>query len=238
MSKWNKRKAKVIGLIKFIYSGATLKYSPLNFNRLLVETSRLGINKIHVGCGGLILKNWLNITYDPREVYGTIKNTGNNAFLLNWNINNGIPVQDQTVDLIAAAHFIEHIDLNECLEFCQKSFKVLRPGGIIRLSCPDLEIYAWNYINGDMKFFNNLEIKKACTYKSAVTPSQIFAAKAYDSGGAHKWFHDFSSLENVLKRVGFSEIRKVGRLEGLMPELEQLELPQREIETVYVEAIK
>jgi hypothetical protein len=109
---------------------------------------------------------------------------------------------------------------------------------VIRFSCPDLETYARNYVHGNDQFFNNQEIKGACAYNDAQTPSQIFAAKAYDSNGAHKWFHDFSSLKNLLERSGFVNVRKVARLEGKTPDLELLELPQREIESVYVEAEK
>ena len=42
----------------------------------------------------------------------------------------------------------------------------------------------------------------------------------------------------VLERAGFVNVRKVKRLEGRTPNLEELELSQREIETVYVEADK
>ena len=139
---------------------------------------------------------------------------------------------------IAGAHFIEHLDLNHCIQFCKEALKVLKSGGIIRLSCPDLEIYARNYIAGNKAFFEHEEIKRACVFQTAQTPSQIFAAKAYDSGGAHKWFHDFSSLQNALQQAGFKNVRKLTRLEGQMPDLELLELPGREVETLYVEAQK
>ena len=143
-----------------------------------------------------------------------------------------------SVSFVAGSHFIEHLDLNQSVKFCKEAHNVLKSGGTIRLSCPDLEIYASKYISKDNAFFKNEEIKKACTFKTAETPSQIFAAKAYDSGGAHKWFHDFSSLKNVLERAGFTGIRKLKRLEGETPDLELLEPAQREIETLYVEANK
>ena len=157
---------------------------------------------------------------------------------MNYNLLKPWPWPRNSISVIAGSHFIEHLDLNQCIKFCKEAFNVLKSGGTIRLSCPDLEIYALKYTSNDNGFFKHEEIKKACAFKAAETPSQIFAAKAYDSGGAHKWFHDFSSLKNVLERAGFGSVRKVGRLEGNTPDLELLEPAPREIETLYVEAIK
>lgn len=238
MSKLDKRKAKAIGALNYTYSLLSGRYSNQNFNRLINQTSLFGINKVHVGCGLCYLPGWLNVEFDKRKLYGALNKLSENTYLLNIDIIKGFPCRRNSIDFIAAAHFIEHLDLNQGLEFCKNAYKVMVSGGIIRISCPNLEIYARNYIENNKHFFNDQEIKKACAFKQAETPSQIFAAKAYDSGGAHKWFHDFSSLENILRRAGFLKIRKVGRLEGLMPELERLEIPQREIETVYVEATK
>ena len=77
-----------------------------------------------------------------------------------------------------------------------------------------------------------------CAYKQAETPGEILAAKAYDSGGSHKWFYDFDSLKHILKLAGFDEIQRCQRLEGKLPDLNDIELAQRELETVYVEAVK
>lgn len=237
MNKTKKRLAKIRGIFNLSLSFATLKYSKRNQKYLAKRISEIKLNKLHVGCGNILLDDWLNITFDPKEIYGVIENRAN-KHLLNINITKGFPCSSDSIDTIAAAHFIEHIDLNDCIKFCSEAFRVLRKGGVIRLSCPDLEIYARNYVNGNMGFYKNEEITRACTFKSATTPGQIFAAKAYDSGGAHKWFHDFSSLEKVLSESGFYKVKKCTRLQSTIPEVGKFELPGREIETLYVEAIK
>ena len=67
---------------------------------------------------------------------------------------------------------------------------------------------------------------------------EIFIAKAYDSGGSHKWFYDFDSLKHILESAGFTQVKKCGRLEGAVPDLEMIEPLGRELETLYVEAVK
>ncbi len=237
MSKWPKRVHKIKGFLKYANSLALLRYTALNDRRLKKFFTDNPVERLHVGCGLCVLPGWCNVLYDRNQEYGRVKSL-NGAWWLNYNLLKPWPWPENSVRFVAGAHFIEHLDINQCLKFCRGAFKVLKPGGVIRLSCPDLEIYARHYVQGNEKFFADQEIRKACAYNDAQTPSQIFAAKAYDNNGAHKWFHDFSSLKNILQRVGFVNIQKVARLEGKTPDLPLLEIPQREIETVYVEAEK
>ena len=237
MKRWRKRLYKIRGFFNYAYSLLLLRYTPLNYFRLKIFFKSYLVNRLHVGCGLELLDGWCNVLYERNMEYGQLKKVDGRD-VLNYNLLKPWPWPENSVSFIAGGHFIEHLDLNQCIRFSKEAGRVLKSGGIIRLSCPDLEIYARNYIEGNKEFFKNEEIRKACACKSAETPSQIFAAKAYDSGGTHKWFHDYSSLKSVLQRVGFVNIRKVNRLEGQTPDLEKLELPQREIETVYIEAGK
>lgn len=237
MSKWTKRIYKLKGFANYTKSVALLRYTKLNQGKLIAHFKAFPTDRLHVGCGLTLLEGWCNVLYEPRQEYGWPR-FHKGALILNYNLLKPWPWPKDSVQFVAGAHFIEHIDLNHCLYFVKEAFKVLKSGGVIRLSCPDLETYARNYIEGNAKFYENPYIKGACTFKAAVTPSQIFAAKAYDSGGAHKWFHDYSSLKFVLEQVGFMNILKLKRLEGQTPNLEELELSEREIETVYVEAVK
>ena len=139
---------------------------------------------------------------------------------------------------MAGSHIIEHLDLNHGIKLVAQAYRSLKNGGVIRLSCPDLETYARHYLDHDEVFFNHPLIREWCAFKTSQTHGQIFIAKAYDSGGAHKWFYDYDSLKDILERAGFVDIKRVGRLQGVTPDLQVLEPAGRELETVYVEAIK
>lgn len=235
--KWQKRLMKIKGSLIFLFSYLSLRYTKWNTARLRDEIVHRGIRRLHVGCGLVLLKDWLNVLYEPRQEYGRIKEL-DGRLRLNFNLLKTWPVNDNTIDFIAGSHFIEHLDLNAGIAFLKESFRVMKPGGVIRLSCPDLEIYAKNYVDRNMVFFDNALIREWCAFSRADTPGEILAAKAYDSGGSHKWFYDFDSLKHILSLAGFQEIRKCGRLEGKTPDLDAIELAQRELETVYVEAVK
>jgi predicted SAM-dependent methyltransferase len=234
---WKKRGMKIRGLVNQAFSGISLRYTPLHASFLKKDIQTANINKLHVGCGNVILDGWLNIFLDHREEYGRLIKEGQ-AFKLNYNLLKPWPVDNQAIRFISGSHFIEHLDLNDGIKFLKEAYRVMQSGGIIRLSCPDLEIYARHYVNGNKEFFNHPLIREWCTFKNAQTPGEIFIAKAYDSGLSHRWFYDLDSLKHILELTGFKNIRRCQRLEGQMLELARLEPKERELETLYVEATK
>ena len=228
---------KLRGLFCQAVSYLLLRHTPWNRGRIQRNIISQKIDRLHVGCGDILLKGWLNIRYEKREEYGRLKEI-NGALYLNYNLLKPWPVNGESVRFVAGSHFIEHLDLNDGIKFLTAAYKVLQKRGVIRLSCPDLELYARHYVSDNRGFFENKWIREWCVFKKAQTPGEIFIAKAYDSGGSHKWFYDFDSLKHILEAAGFKEIRKTTRLQGKTPDLEKLELPERELETVYVEGIK
>lgn len=228
---------KIRGFFNLVFSFLLLRYSSWNAARLRDEAKKKSIDKLHVGCGDVYLDGWLNILFETREEYGRIKSE-NGAFVLNYNLLKPWPVNDDTVEFIAGSHFIEHLDLNKGIQFLKEGYRVLKKGGSIRLSCPDLELYARHYVANNKEFFQNKWIREWCAFQNAKTPGEIFISKAYDSGCNHKWFYDFESLRHILELAGFCEVKRCQRLEGRIPDLEALEPADREQETLFVEAVK
>lgn len=228
---------KLKGAAKLAYSAILLRYTRGNTKRLKKEARSLNIDRLHVGCGNILLPGWLNILFEKREEYGRIIHR-NGTLFLNYNLLKEWPFVESSVSYITGSHFIEHLDLNQGMRFTRECFRILKKGGVIRLSCPDLEVYATNYVKRNRAFFDNPLIREWCCFKNAVTFGEIFIAKAYDSGGSHKWFYDFESLKHILETAGFKNVKRVGRLEGQTPDLEKIEPDRRELETVYVEAVK
>ena len=234
---YRKRIMKLKGFFKRAYSFFCLRFTLLNRYFLQRQTRKHQIDRLHIGCGNILIPGWLNMTYEPREEYGCIKKM-NGALWLNYKLPNRLPVGDESIRFIAGSHFIEHLDLNEGLKFFQEAFRVMKKGGAIHISCPSLDVYVQHYTARNKSFFEHPLIREACTFKNAATFGEIFIAKAYDSGGAHKWFYDFESLKHVMEAAGFRNVRGVKRLESRIPDIERIELLEREIETLYDEGEK
>ena len=78
------------------------------------------------------LKEWTNLKFSvlPQPDDGTIRH---------YDIRQPLPFPEDTFDSAYALHIIEHLTPEEGGEFVAEVFRVLRPGGIFRVSTPDLE---------------------------------------------------------------------------------------------------
>jgi SAM-dependent methyltransferase len=77
------------------------------------------------------LKEWTNLKFSvlPRPEDGTFRH---------YDIRRPLPFPEDTFDSVYALHIIEHLTPEEGREFVPEVFRVLRPGGIFRVSTPDL----------------------------------------------------------------------------------------------------
>ena len=78
------------------------------------------------------LKEWTNLKFSvlPHPEGGAIRH---------HDICRPLPFPEDTFDAVYALHIIEHLTPEEGQEFVAEVFRVLRPGGIFRVSTPDLE---------------------------------------------------------------------------------------------------
>ena len=95
-------------------------------HRSIVEVDPLCL---HIGSGLAHLDGWLNV--DLRSLPGVD---------IAMDVTRRFPFDG--VDSIYAEHFIEHLAVDEALEFLENSWRALAPGGKIRLSTPNLE-WVW-----------------------------------------------------------------------------------------------
>ena len=69
-------------------------------------------------------------------------------FTLRHNASSAYPFPDQSFRHIFSEHFIEHVGPGEATAALRELWRLLEPGGTIRLSTPDLAIYARGYVEG------------------------------------------------------------------------------------------
>jgi len=203
------------------------------------KIEKRGFRRLNLGCGPKGVRNWLNIGLFPNFIYPyglIIKDESVNY--LNYDLSLGIPAKSNYLDSIYSSHFIEHLDLKQGIKFFKEAHRILKKGGIIRTSCPDLEKYATKYVKKDKDFYNNSYIKKFCYYPEAKTPGEIFIAKAYDGINKHVWFYDAESLTHLMQEAGFKKIEKKESQQNQIKDIKEIEPKYRAIESLYMEAEK
>jgi ubiquinone/menaquinone biosynthesis C-methylase UbiE len=94
-----------------------------------------GVKYVNLGCGSRFHKEWTNVDM-----------VSAGPEVIQHNIIGGLPFRDATVDVIYHSHVLEHLPKSKAPGFIQECYRVLKPGGIIRVVVPDLEQIAREYI--------------------------------------------------------------------------------------------
>lgn len=140
-----------------------------------------GAGRIHLGSGRVHLDGWLNV--DMQALPGV-------DYVLD--ATEGLPFRD--VEALFAEHFLEHLHLADAVEFLLDVHRILRPGGVLRLSTPNLE-WVW-----------------ATHHPGAGADPELQALSAlHINRGFHGWGHHFlwnrALLGRALAACGFTDLR-------------------------------
>lgn len=84
--------------------------------------------KLNVGCGTRFSPEWTNIDFHSEDRH-----------VQRVNLMRGIPFADGTFQAVYSSHVLEHFDRKQGKTLLKESFRVLQPGGILRVAVPDLE---------------------------------------------------------------------------------------------------
>ncbi len=170
--------------------------------------------KLNCGGGMNVKAGWINIDLTKESD-------------LRLDLRKPLPFEDASVVEIYSEHFLEHLRYPEEAEtFLKESFRVLVPGGVIRLRVPDTTIFLKAYLDGDKRFFDiNAEFWRPDDCKTLMQCLNVHMREG------HNYCYDFETLSLVLSNIGFCSIEK-GDFE---PELDS---EARRHETLYVNARK
>lgn len=90
---------------------------------------------VNLGCGRRRHPDWTNCDLVP-----------DGPDVLPVDITRGLPFDAATCDAVYASHVLEHVAVGEARRFVAEIFRVLTPGGVVRLVVPDLEGIARAYV--------------------------------------------------------------------------------------------
>lgn len=188
---------------------------------------------LHLGCGGSIKPGWLNV-----DRYHADADTYLDA-------RNPFPFADDTFSYIFTEHMIEHLEIDNIQGFLSEMLRVLRTGGVCRISCPSLELYTKYYIERDQAFFD--QVMQGIEHKRRKRPELAWVVRTHGSAfmtgivkhfHGHRWMYDFETLEACLREVGFRNITRQACRVSDTAKLADVDNPDRAFETLYVEASK
>ena len=133
-----------------------------------------GPHTLNLGGGGVLSDRWLTADVTPRA----------DVFM---DITKPLPLPDKIVDAVYSEEAIEHIERQAARKMLAECFRVLKPGGTLRLTTPSLDYFAKRVLSDSAE---------------AEEINDIF----YRHG--HQFIYSEAVLRRTLSEAGFINIRQ------------------------------
>lgn len=149
-----------------------------------------------------------------------------------------LPFDDDSLDWVYAEHLIEHVPLPIAVRWLKEVRRVLAPGGLLRLTTPDLAVYVEGYGGGG--FFAKHRRRLAMVRVGSPMPARrAFMINQIFYHFGHRWIYDADELRFVLGEAGFDaeQITLCGFRTGTRPDVADLDTSMRSDESIYIEAV-
>lgn len=140
------------------------------------------------------------------------------------------PFADGAFDGIYTEHCLEHIPFESFRANCREFFRLLAPGGTVRIIMPDGEIYLDIYQERKMGGTRRMPYEESY-------PTPMARINGLFRNHGHLFIYDFETVRVVLESCGFVAITKESFGKGRNPSL-LIDTERRAFESLYVEAVK
>lgn len=191
------------------------------------------IPKLHIGASNHVLEGWLNTDLSPQ----------NGVMFLD--ATKSYPFRDGAFAYVYSEHMIEHVPYEGGQIMLQECYRVLRPGGIIRIVTPNLASILGLYSDAlSVQQREYLNWMSRTFTPRAPEKSAVFVINAFFRLWGHQFIYDEAGLAAALRSAGFNRVRRVPLGSSDHPPLRKLENTSRypegllNFESVCLEAIK
>ena len=154
------------------------------------------VRKLQLGAGESNPEGWIN---------SDIKPIGNSIYL---DVTESFPFESGSIHYIFAEHLIEHVPWESGIKMLKECYRVLAPGGKLRLITPNLNRHVYVLQNPD----DPRSKKYLAAHQRMFTWPTTPVAAAYDfNKNMREWGHVFlydpATLRKSLELAGFTDIR-------------------------------
>jgi len=200
--------------------------------------------RLNLGCGPKRIDGWINVDYAIAArlaKYPIVGPVLSRLFRNNWHpeiviadLRKSFVWEDNSVDVVYSSHTLEHFSKLEGTEFLSECHRVVKPGGIIRIVVPDLQVLVKDYISGRLAaddFVDELDVlfvSDGSALRRLLAPYLQFP---------HRCMYNTVSLLRVMDEIGFNTEPK-SPFEGAIVDVEKIELEHRTIDAVIAEGVK
>lgn len=150
----------------------------------------MALLKLNVGCGEKPIRKpgWVNVDVRPLPGVDVVAPV------------DALPFADGDCELLYACHVLEHVRRPDTGRVLAEWRRVLRPGGILRVAVPDLEVAMRTYLLGHRTTGRDVRVKAPGDLEHEM--GQLYGRQDYPENTHHQGF-DYRRLADVLADAGF-----------------------------------
>jgi SAM-dependent methyltransferase len=176
------------------------------------------VSRLNWGCGGWVVPGWVNSDLKAGE--GVVA----------CDIREGLPFEDGFFDYAVSIHSLPELAYDELVPALAELRRVLKDGGTLRLSLPDLERGVDAYRRGDRDYFQVPD-------EDMQTLGGKLATQLVWYGYSRSVFVP-EFIEELARKARFGTVAHVSFGETASEHPEIVSLDNREAESLFVEAVK
>ena len=151
--------------------------------------------RLELGSGSLSRDGWVGLDINENAD-------------LRWDLRCGLPFPDGSVTEIHSEHTFEHLAYpDELMPLLKDCVRVLKPGGIISFSVPDMRPCIEAYVRGDSAFLKERITDVPGKYRDAFVTDLDLLSWLGLRNGEHKCLFDGDSACRRLQDAGFVGVR-------------------------------
>jgi predicted SAM-dependent methyltransferase len=207
-------------------------YRRLVKQRELRKLRQANLTKINFGCGMNVLAGWVNTDggdgkyYTPPPVSDIIK-------LDVWEFLSHVP--DSVVSFISSEQFFEHFTRVEGHQLLNQWYRILIPGGILRIQTVDLEKEIQVYLDQcpgvswekDVLPHRYRHIRGTPDPYGRLVEGEIYTRSMLLNNGfhmdGHKYLYDFETISQSLAMAGFCNVKRETFGSSVHPEMQGID---------------
>ncbi|MFC0530802.1 class I SAM-dependent methyltransferase [Phytohabitans kaempferiae] len=176
-------------------------------------------------------------TADSTAAPGRVYRVDGEAYFAALDITTTLPFADGSVDWVYAEHLIEHVSLGAGIAWLAEVRRILAPGGLLRVTTPDLATYVEGYRAGEAFFARHRKRMRAAGLGPPMPARRAFMFNQMFYLYGHRWIYDLDELRHALEAAGFdpAAVRRCAFREGVRPDVADLDRVLRNDESLYVE---
>jgi predicted SAM-dependent methyltransferase len=180
--------------------------------------------KLSLGSGGVRLPGWTHVDYDP----GCRPD-------IRADLSKPLPFADACADFLQSEDFIGQLTFVQARQFLGDCFRVLKPGGVLRLLTPDLDQLVRMYLGRDPRLKALWEQGVGIPLQTGTLGELVHKALTFAD---QQSFYDEETLRALLEPAGF-EVERVAYNDSRFPALRGLDLrsPETAI-SLYLDCVR